>query len=297
MKTLSVLTNILQAFSQAIYITDNNRKILFFNNEAEKITGFMSQELVGKNCHDDILNHIDEHGVKLCIGPCPLLNTLMSNTVTYQDAFLQHKEGYRIPVSIKTIPVVEEDVVVGAVEVFEILTKRAPHLDEYVIKDNLMIRDPLTKLLNRNFLKYKLENKLSLNIDHNHAFLFMDIDDFKFVNDTHGHLIGDKVLRVISKTLLANTSSKDYVIRFGGEEFLIVLKVDNIELASHMADILRIVISNSYVDVIDYFPKVSIGVTMFNRAESIDDAIHKADKAMYVAKKNGKNRTVISNRF
>ena len=115
---------LLDLIFEGVYFVDNTRKITFWNKSAEQITGFSAEEVVGKYCYDNILNHVDNFGNQLCIGGCPLHNTLEIEKINEAKVFLHHKSGYRVPVSIKTIPLYNNDGIVGAAEVFQDISEK-----------------------------------------------------------------------------------------------------------------------------------------------------------------------------
>ena len=85
---------------EGVYLLDRNRKILYWNKTAEKITGFTSDEVVGSFCADNILQHIDEYGNILCMGSCPVSMAINDGKNHLAKAFLHNKKGYRVPVFI-----------------------------------------------------------------------------------------------------------------------------------------------------------------------------------------------------
>jgi PAS domain S-box-containing protein len=119
---------------------DPNRIILYWNKAAEELTGYSAFEVLGKSCKDDILNHIDENGILLCRGACPLLKAMRSRSKASAKVYPKHKNGRRFPVETHVSTLVEEDgTLVGAVEVFRDIT----HQEDYRIlqeKFNNMLR-------------------------------------------------------------------------------------------------------------------------------------------------------------
>jgi len=98
---LSIINNL----RDGIYFVDTDRKILFWNNAAEAITGYSSEEIVGKLCQHSTLNHIDEEGRPLCMVGCPLFATLGDGQQRQDRVFVRHKDGYRIPIHVNIFPV------------------------------------------------------------------------------------------------------------------------------------------------------------------------------------------------
>ncbi len=151
--------------------------------------------------------------------------------------------------------------------------------------------DPLTGLENRRFLDY-LNSRLSMQKTRDLYVLMIDIDDFKKINDTYGHLVGDRVLKSIADCILKSVRTYDNVIRFGGEEMVVILHRIGERSALEIAQRIR-----KSVEALRFekYPElrvtVSIGVAPFRG--SLTETIKDADRAMYAAKKKGKNRVVI----
>ena len=156
--------------------------------------------------------------------------------------------------------------------------------------------DELTGVLNRTEMFERLRLLLGQQprTGHDIAVAFCDVDDFKEINDTHGHQMGDHVLRTIADELRALLRQEDLIARIGGDEILLVLTgVHGLDgavlLARKVLD--RVSQPHSYRDIA-YAPKLSIGLTLLHRDEQPDDVIARADRAMYAAKKAGGNRIV-----
>lgn len=159
-------------------------------------------------------------------------------------------------------------------------------------------KDALTGLQNRLSADERLVqefNRFKRNADpaQGYAVLFADIDHFKHVNDTYGHDIGDRVLCQLGLVLEASLRQTDYLARFGGEEFLILLPDTEIEGATTLAEKIRVaVMAHSFP--VDGQLTISIGVTLVNVQDSSDsDALHRADVALYRAKNGGRNRVEV----
>ncbi|WP_156498369.1 GGDEF domain-containing protein, partial [Oleiphilus sp. HI0079] len=149
--------------------------------------------------------------------------------------------------------------------------------------------DPLTKLSNRRDFLPKLERSISsiANSDEVHAVLFVDIDDFKQINDIHGHSVGDELLVNISKVLVEVVRKSDLVSRFAGDEFVIHLSgVQSRDEAALVAQ--KIIDRAAAVHEISISLSIGISFTSENNM-SAESLISEADRAMYVAKERGKN--------
>jgi len=124
-----------------------------------------------------------------------------------------------------------------------------------------------------------------------------DIDHFKHVNDAHGHIIGDQILQGIAQICMQHLRTDDILGRFGGAEFVILLPDTKLDDARNIAERLRYLISAAIIET-DVGPiniTISIGVALLDRANSttIEQLLSRADRAMYVAKRAGRNRVII----
>ena len=150
------------------------------------------------------------------------------------------------------------------------------------------ITDPLTKIMNRRGLLEKIHDKNPYK--ENISVIILDIDKFKSVNDTYGHAIGDDVIKDIVTTIKPLLRQEDYFARWGGEEFLVVVKTIDLNIVEQTAERLRMKIESTY------FMKVgrvtcSFGVSSPRKSEiTFDEIVENADKALYKAKKLGRNK-------
>ncbi|UZN22384.1 diguanylate cyclase [bacterium 3DAC] len=161
--------------------------------------------------------------------------------------------------------------------------------------EKLAETDPLTKLHNRAYLMEYAEKLLSTVTNEPISVLFIDIDHFKQINDTYGHIIGDKVLKEIADILKAMFREDDIVARYGGEEFVVVMKDATLRDACKKAEYLRKIVEKMRIDVAEGVSlgiTVSIGVTEYRGREDFATLLHRADENMYEAKRGGRNRVV-----
>lgn len=294
MNEKKIYTKILNGISEGVYFVDINRKISFWNRAAEEITGYLSKEIVNRYCCDNILNHVDEKGNKLCISGCPLLDTMNDGKPREQKVYLRHKNGFRIPVIVKVISIYEKGKIIGAVETF---TDVSPNKMLLQSNNNLMeniFKDELTKLPNRKYLNVHLNSVMLKykNLKTPFGLMFLDIDFFKKVNDNYGHNTGDKILKMVAKVFGNACRDNDVIGRWGGEEFIGVFENIDEKKIMEIADRIRMLIENSELDIDNEKIKVtiSIGASLIRDDEIIESLIKRADEGVYLAKKNGRNR-------
>ena len=162
----------------------------------------------------------------------------------------------------------------------------------------LATRDELTGLYNRRHMMSVLDEhqrRLSRSSGHDFCLAILDIDFFKLINDTHGHNVGDEVLRNFASHAAAMTRETDVLARWGGEEFMLVLVGTNAQEAELGIQRLRDSLKNVTMarDHLALHPSFSAGLTAYQPGESLQACIDRADKALYSAKQTGRNRTVI----
>jgi diguanylate cyclase (GGDEF)-like protein len=162
---------------------------------------------------------------------------------------------------------------------------------ENLEKDSTL--DSLTKVFNRRALTSHLENICSKKDMKNELhLLIIDIDDFKIINDTHGHIAGDKVLIFLANILKKVLRDGDKIFRFGGEEFVIILnRIDMIHCKKITQRLIDLISQNKLIYKGESLSiTVSIGTTKYINGDSPNKIIERADKGLYKAKKDGKNR-------
>jgi diguanylate cyclase (GGDEF)-like protein len=168
----------------------------------------------------------------------------------------------------------------------------------YRVATQSALRDPLTGTGNRIAMDQTLEREIDMSRRHMQplSLLMLDIDHFKRINDTHGHGVGDEVLRTVAESIKQQLRNVDMVFRFGGEEFLILLSNTSREAAAMVGERLRYA-----AQVQDYFVAgtrieltVSLGCATLLPGESAESLLRRVDSALYVAKREGRNRLAMA---
>lgn len=289
---------ILDNLYDGVYLVDGERRITYWNKGAERITGYLREEVEGRCCSDNILNHTDGQGGELCQTGCPISATLKDGGFRQNEVFLRHKEGHRLPVFIRVAPVTDTaGAIVGAVEVFSdnsSAMERAKRLKEL---ESDALTCPLTKIGNRRFIDMCLHARWQEYERYGWPFgvIMADIDHFKAVNDTYGHATGDAVLCMVAKTLLNSLRSCDNIGRWGGEEFMIVLP--NMQRATMVAVAERCLrlVRESHLSLAqgDLGVTISMGCACIHEGDTLDSVVGRADALLYKSKENGRNRITL----
>jgi len=279
-----------------VYFVDNDRRILYWNDAAAKMTGYSREDVEGRHCWDNILMHVDDKGVNLCKGQCPLENAIQGGKTMDGEMYFHHRDGHRVPVLVRVSPIRDRHgKVMGAVEVFSDNSPKIELTRKVHGLERMALLDSLTKLGNRRYGEMNLTGKLREFKRYGWPFgvLFIDIDNFKVVNDTYGHDVGDKVLRIVAATIINGLRASDMVSRWGGEEFVaFVANVDRENLL-HVAEKIRTLVETSSIPVDDtnQHVTISIGATLAEKKDTAVTLIKRADSLMYRSKKEGRNRT------
>ncbi|MEN8256658.1 MAG: sensor domain-containing diguanylate cyclase [Thermodesulfobacteriota bacterium] len=281
-----------------LYLVDTKRIITYWNKAAEQISGFSADEVIGKSCAENILTHVDEDGQSLCLDLCPLAKTIADGKPREAEVYLHHKDGHRVPVSVR-ISAVKDDLgnTIGGVELFtDISNQKASELRIKELEKMAML-DKLTQLANRNYIEKELEGRLQekKRFEISFGILFIDIDNFKIFNDTYGHDVGDNVLKFVSQTFIKSSRPFDLYGRWGGEEFIGIIRNIQDKDLLHLGNKLRILVQNSYLhhgkDKLQV--TISLGATMVSNDDTIASLVKRADTLLYESKKAGRNRLTV----
>ena len=292
---------ILENMYDGVYFCDLDRKITYWNKAAEKITGYSAADVCGSGCYENILNHTDSKGNLLCgKETCPAARAMKEKRVVEEEVYLKHKNGHRVPVVTRISPIEDEaGRVIGVIEIFNDNSEKISAFQKIEKLKKLAFIDSLTLVGNRRYTEIKLGTKFGEMERYEwvpvFGVIFADVDHFKILNDKYGHEAGDKVLQTIARTLKGNIRGEDFIGRWGGEEFIIVISdVDRKSLYA-IAEKLRTLTEQSATlyDGADIRATISAGAVLAKRGESIKELIKRADRVMYESKKMGRNIVTI----
>lgn len=203
-----------------------------------------------------------------------------------------------MPVSVRVSKLTDNhENIVGGIELFSDISNQRANLLRVKELEKLALLDTLTQLANRSYIEREIQNRVDEKIRFNISFgiLFIDIDNFKHFNDTYGHDLGDNVLKFIAKTLIANTRPFDLYGRWGGEEFIGVIRnIDTNDLET-LGNRLRILVETSFLmhEHEKLHVTISLGATLVHENDTVHSIIKRADTLLYKSKASGRNRLTI----
>jgi diguanylate cyclase (GGDEF)-like protein/PAS domain S-box-containing protein len=289
---MELVETTLNSIADAVLTTDINGKITYLNQAAERLTGWSRNEVLGMSSND-VLRIVDNSTRK--IADNPLIRAIHEDrTVRLGDGcMLISRQGTEFSVMDSSSPIHNTDGrITGAVIVLQDITETQA-LSEKMM--HLTQHDFLTGLPNRLLLTDRLAQALEISRRHGTqvALLCMDIDYFKHINDSLGHLIGDQLLQSVASRLTECVRGMDTVCRQGGDEFVILLpEIEHPEDAIHIAEKLLAAIAIPHViEAHILHVSLSLGISIYPDDGADDPAvmIQNADAAMYHAKANGRN--------
>lgn len=280
-----------------LYIVSPDRTILFWNDEAERITGYTREEMVGRKCATTNLHHLDEKGTPLCQTYCPLLQCMDEGKAKAKKLIFTHKNGFRVVISAHFIPLTDDQGRITMVaEVFEELSLL--DRDTSLVQNlySLAYHDSLTHLPNRVLLEATLRMRFSEfhRLHESFAVLFADIDHFHKFNEQYGHLAGDSMLKVIAESMKQSSRKTDTIGRWGGEEFLGIFLIKDKKDTMVIANRLQKMINQTFIPYGDekLHVTMSIGITAVQEEDTMPSIISRADHYMYRAKNMGRNTII-----
>ncbi|MCH6268215.1 PAS domain S-box protein [Neobacillus citreus] len=203
---------------------------------------------------------------------------------------IKNRKGSIIHLNVTIVPLIVNGQINGVFGIAQDITKQVK-IEE--TNEHMAYHDYLTGLPNRNKLNTTLSKELALaqNRSQQVAILFLDLDRFKLINDTLGHTTGDQLLKEVAERMKSSLYDKDIVFRQGGDEFIIILKNADRDVASIVSRRILDILSEPFqIENYDIFTSPSIGISMYPEdGENVEILIKKADFAMYHAKNDGKN--------
>ncbi len=281
----------LHSIADGVITTDNNCKTRYINPVVEELTGCTNEKAINRpleavfSIQDEHTGKSSEDLVRECIKSSRAV--YLENEVCYQDT-----KGQNHILKINVSPLCNRSgQACGALLSINDVTEKREALEKLT---HQATHDPLTNLPNRALFFDRLEQAISRaeRKDEHVAILFLDLDNFKKVNDQIGHAGGDLLLQKIAERLKGACRESDTVARLGGDEFIILLEgfIDTSIVATVADKIMHLLRAPLTISHNDFYTTGSLGVSIFPKdGQDADQLVKNADIAMYEAKKNGRN--------
>ena len=284
--SVKLANHVLENSHEAVLITDANNNIVSVNRAYTDISGYTLEDVVGKN------PRINSSGLHDSAFYRSMWHQISTEGVWRGEILDKKKNGEIYPKWLDISAVHDTDGnLTNYIGIFSDLTEKKNNEEKIRF---LAFHDPLTKLPNRLLLRDRFDQAIAIADRENKelAFLFIDIDKFKQVNDSLGHLFGDQLLLLVADRLSLSVRDTDTVARFGGDEFVILLTCMQADSAvSNIAEkILKDLSSPFLIGSVELNSSSSIGIAMYpDDGKDFDTLLKMADTAMYQSKNGGKN--------
>lgn len=285
-KGLSFSEHIVSEVNCLVVVIDSEGKIVRFNRMCEEMTGYSESEMLGKNAHDLFMPENEHESARSNISDffngAPAFNIMrpVRSLVGIRQIFWRNK-------------IIDSGS--GKQEKF-LLCAGMDVTEELKAKERLFEianTDFLTGLPNRYSIQGTLSNLLFENLQASFGLIYLDLDNFKLINDSFGHVFGEEILKIVAKSLSNILPGKCTISRLGGDEFLIIVQsadLDEVQdLAKNILEKLELPIIYNESEI---FNTCSIGIAMYPaHGTTSEELMRNADTAMYVAKDSGRNRS------
>lgn len=281
---------LLDSTGEGIIGLDEYGRCTFVNHAAARLLGYTPEELVGRDLFDQIHSRY-ENGAPVARDDCPMLRTISEQcSFSSNEHVLWRKNNLSFSAQYLSNPVIENGRVTGAVVVFRDVTETRGMTRRL---DYLARHDALTGLYNRHEFERRLQAALHDQLHDGCIVAYLDLDQFKVVNDTCGHAAGDELLQQLSALLKANVPENATLARLGGDEFGLLLQGRSLPAALDVIHALRDLMRKFRFGCEDktFAIGASVGVVpLRTTAGTLSDVMRHADAACYLAKESGRNR-------
>ena len=270
---MEINNNVFDNLLEGVYILNTNRIITYWNKAAEKITGHLAEDVIGRGCRDNILVHIDEKGLSLCKSGCPASASMQEIKIKDANVFLHHKDGHRVPVNVRVVPIKDnEGKVIGIMEFFA--EENSNVIDKEKLNElvRLSFLDTVTNLTNRRYLELKISNILNerQNTKLFYSAIVFDINNFKEINIEHGNLVSDKVAKMVANTLKSSMKNQVIISRWSEDRYVLLMSEIKKGVLLLLANKLKILLENSFI--MNGNDKISIESTLVGTSLKISDS-------------------------
>ncbi len=276
----------LSSISDAVVVTDLALNVTYINPEAARLTGWSCEEAIGRPL-SEVFHILDGDTLKTARNPARRAIEEDQTVELALGCLLMSRDGYTIPIENSAAPVHDRDGSVGgAVIVFHDAAQSRTMVETNA---HLARHDALTGLANTALLSERLSHAILVARRHRRrlALLYIDMDQFKDVNDTHGHLVGDQLLKSVGARMKHCVRASDTVCRRGGDEFVILLEdLESRQDAVRAAAKVHVALCEPHmIDGIAVACSASIGLSVFpDDGEEATTLLQRADRKMYQSK-------------
>jgi GGDEF domain-containing protein len=297
LRDAGMLKGMLDHLETGVYIVDRSRRILYWNWGAERITGYLSQDVAGHFCHGDLLMHCDAVGAPLCGLDCPLSVVMKDGKPRECRIFLRHRNGHRIPVHVRSHPIADSTgAIIGAMEVFAEI--RAGVKTDAALLLEYGCLEAVTGLPKREYGEMKVGQALQALKTFGLPFgwLRVELDELEVLEHKFGHGMIDAAAAMIARTMHGNLGSFDLLTCWDRADFRIEVHG---YLQRELADLAEELVMLVGVSNLEWWgdPRrvtVSIAGVMAERGETCESIETRVGKVIMNCRAGGGNRAAVA---
>ena len=284
---------LLESLYDGFHLVDSDLKVVVWNHRMEELVGQRAGNVLGQRWTPRLFDFQDDCDRPLADSDYPIHRVVATGRGTTTPLRCRHTDGSIVQVEVQSVPLVDATGRLhGVAEIFRNLSRSGRQTREMQQLRLAASRDSLTGVANRGELETQLTMLLASTDQERHAVIFLDVDYFKKINDTHGHSVGDQVLIDMTRLLQEETYSGEQLGRYGGEEFVILCPGTDLEQAVRRAERLRLAICQNEIGGLPAGRiSASFGVAEVESGDSVESIFRRADRALYAAKDSGRNCT------
>lgn len=293
----ALLPQVLEQLHDGVCLLDLKDRIRFWNSGAERITGYTKEEVVGRNCHERVFSHSDQNGCAACGDACPSKKAISLGERQDAEYFLHHKNGYRLPISLRVAPLRgHAGSVIGTIHIFAERPQGLAALAHAKDYERFTFLDPLTEAGNRKYTEVALHQAIEAFARYGRrpGVAIIDVDRLSQVNRSFGLQVGDQVLKAVTKTVISCLRPYDFLGRWGDDQFYAILADTHAEHLASLANQCRGQVAGSALDLGAHCVQMSIslGTSLLVPNDTLSTWLGRAERNLREAKSEGGNRVI-----
>lgn len=292
-----LLPQVLTLLEEGVCFVDLKDRIRSWNKGAETITGYQKEEVIGRSCCERVFMHTTRTGVSACQGECPSRAVLASGAPQELEMFLLHKQGHRLPVSLRVAPLRgNSGQVIGSIHIFAERRHSLAAIEHARDFERFTFIDGLTGMGNQRYTEIVLSQAFEAFARYGRrpALMIFDIDRLHAVNTHFGKEAGDQVLRSVARTLSCCLRSYDFLGRWGDDEFFAILADTHSDHLAQTAEECRRQVASSSVLLGSHClqTSISVGTSLLVPNDTPETWYARATRNLREAKSAGGNQVV-----
>jgi diguanylate cyclase (GGDEF)-like protein/PAS domain S-box-containing protein len=283
-----ICRSIIDSLPTGLCVVDMQKKIVFWSEDAERITGHLRHEVIGHSCISETLLHCDQPGCEFCNEDCPVSRAIKTSQSAQKIGFLHHKAGYEIRVRLRAVPVHNpHGSIIGAAETFEEMQPDARRDRDEESRELPGYTDEVTRLASQILMRSHLQQTLAMFFETQIPFgiLCLRLEGLEHFRASFGPEAASSLLRVIARSLEGSLWNTDFVGRWSDDQFLVILNSCREDALHAVCERVMRMLTN---DGIEWWGErhslpIAIGETTVQPSDSIESLLERGQKSLETA--------------